>query len=117
MTSTPSVLLIAGAYYPEISAAGLQIQAAAGHLKGRARISVLATAVNPSLPAAETIDGIVVHRLPIDVHSVGSKATASMRLLGKLGRILPDVDVIHMHGFSQKNVPVAMMARLMRKPV
>ena len=67
MTSTPSVLLVAGAYYPEISAAGLQCQAVAAALKGRARMSVLVTAVDASLPAGETIDGVSVHRLTIDV--------------------------------------------------
>src|SRR5258708_2448761 len=61
----PSVLLVAGAYYPEISAAGLQCQAVAAVLKGRTRISVLVTAVDPSLPASETIDAVVVTRVGV----------------------------------------------------
>jgi len=31
--------------------------------------------------------------------------------------LLPEIDVVHVHGYSQKNVPVAAMAQLMRKPV
>jgi len=111
------ILLVAGAYYPEISAAGLQCQAAAAVLKDRARVSVLVTAVDSALPASETIDGVAITRLSVDVKSGASKAGASIRLLATLARLLPSVDVVHMHGFSQKNVLVALMARLMGKPV
>lgn len=113
----PSVLLVAGAYYPEISAAGLQCQAVAAALRGRARISVLVTAVDPALPPAEVIDGVSVIRVGVDVRSGASKVSASIRVLGKLAATIPGVDVIHMHGFSQKNIPIAVMAQLLRKPV
>ena len=113
----PSVLLVAGVYYPEISAAGLQCQAVAAALRGRARLSVLVTAVDPALPSSETIDGVPVTRVGVDVRSGMSKASASVRMIGRLAGLLPRVDVIHMHGFSQKNVPIAVMATLLRKPV
>lgn len=115
--SVPSVLLVAGAYYPEISAAGLQCQAAAAAIGGRARMSVLVTAVDPALPSSEIVDGVAVTRVGVDVRSGVSKASATVRLLSTLARLLPRVDVIHVHGFSQKNIPVALMARLMGKPV
>ena len=117
MAASPSVLLVAGAYYPEISAAGLQCQAVAAALRGRARVSVLVTAADPALPSVETIDGVAVTRVAVDVRSGASKASASIRLLGRLAGLLPRVDVIHIHGFSQKNVPVAVMAQLFHKPV
>jgi len=111
------VLLVAGAYYPEISAAGLQCQAVAAALGGRARVSVLVTAVNPALPASDAIGGVAVTRVGVDVRSGTSKAGASIRLIARLVRLLPGVDVVHVHGFSQKNVPVGLMAALLRKPV
>jgi glycosyltransferase involved in cell wall biosynthesis len=111
----PSVLLVAGAYYPEISAAGLQCQAVAAALRGRARCSVLATAVNPALPASAVVDDVPVSRVFVDVRNGASKASASARLVWRLAR--STMDVIHVHGVSQKNVPVALMARLRRKPV
>jgi glycosyltransferase involved in cell wall biosynthesis len=113
----PSVLLVAGAYYPEISAAGLQCQAVASVLRGRARMSVLVTAVDPSLPSADRVDDVAVTRVGVDVRSRVSKASASIRLIAKLAGLLPAVDVIHIHGVSQKNVPIALMAHLLRKPV
>ena len=112
----PSVLLVAGAYYPEISAAGLQCQSVARLLRGRVQMSVLVTAVDPALPSTEVVDEVPVTRVGIDVRSRTSKASASMRLVARLASILPSVDVVHLHGFSQKNVPVAVMATLFRKP-
>ena len=106
----PSVLLVAGAYFPEISAAGLQCQAVAAELGGRARMSVLATAVDRTLPANEVVDGVSVARVIIDVRSALSKIIASIRLLSALAARLGRVDVIHVHGVSQKNLPAAVMA-------
>lgn len=117
MMRVPSVLLVAGAYYPEISAAGLQCQAVAAALRDRARMSVLVTAVDPALPPAETIDDIPVTRVGVDVRSGASKAGASLRLARVLARLLPRVDLVHLHGVSQKNVPVALMAAAFRRPV
>jgi glycosyltransferase involved in cell wall biosynthesis len=114
--SVPSILLVAGAYYPEISAAGLQCQAVARVLGSRARMSVLVTAVDPSLPSTETMDGVPVTRVKVDVRSRASKASATLRMMAKLASAVPAVDVIHLHGFSQKNVPVSLMTRLFRKP-
>lgn len=113
----PSVLLVAGAYYPEISAAGLQCQAVAAALRGRVRFSVLATAVDSTLAPLEVLDGVPATRVVVDVRSGLSKATASMRLVSRLARMRSTVDVIHVHGFSRKNVPIALMARLLRKPL
>jgi len=113
---TPSILLVAGAYYPEISAAGLQCEAVARVLRGRARMSVLVTAVDPSLPATERVDDVCVTRVGVDVRSVASKASASVRIIRRLAALLPSIDVVHVHGVSQKNVPVALMAKALGKP-
>ena len=114
--SVPSILLVAGAYSPEISAAGLQCQAVARVLRSRARMSVMVTAVDPSLLSTEVIDGVHVTRVKVDVRSRGSKASASLRMMAKLSTLVPSVDVVHLHGFSQKNVPVSLTASAFRKP-
>lgn len=113
---TPSVLVVAGAYYPEISAAGLQCQAVAKVLGERVRMTAFATAVDPSVPRNDVVDGVRVIRVNVDVRKGASKATASVRMIAALASVLPGVDVVHLHGVSQKNVPVALMAQLLRKP-
>jgi glycosyltransferase involved in cell wall biosynthesis len=111
------VLLVTGAYHPEISAAAVQCRAVAAALDGRATMSVLATAVDPSLPPIDTVDGVVVRRVHVDVRSAISKARASVRLAGHLLRARGAYDIIHVHGFSQKNVAVSIFGRLLRKPL
>jgi len=113
----PSVLLIAGAYHPEISASGLQCQAVAAALRGRARFSVLVTAVNSTLAPDEVIDDVPVSRVIVDVRSRFSKAAASVQLVSRLAQMRSTLDLIHVHGLSQKNVPVALMARAIGKPI
>jgi glycosyltransferase involved in cell wall biosynthesis len=109
------VLLVTGAYHPEISAAAVECRAVAAALGRRARLSVLTTAVDASLPPSETVDGVVVRRVHVDVRSASSKATASIRLAGYLLSARDAYDIIHVHGFSQKNVAVAIVGRLLGK--
>lgn len=113
----PRVLLVTGAYYPEISAAAVQCRAVAQRLRHRAALSVLTTAVTPSLPAFDRIDGVAVHRVVVDVRSARSKAIASIKLAASMLQQRGTYDVVHLHGFSQKNLPVSALGRLLGKPV
>ena len=112
-----SVLLVTGAYYPEISAAGIQCRAMAAALRDRVRFGVLTTAVDPSLPALEVVEDVPVFRIALDVRSRWSKATATLRLVRRLLQVSRDFAIVHLHGFSQKNVPVTWLARLTGKRV
>jgi glycosyltransferase involved in cell wall biosynthesis len=109
------VLLVTGAYYPEISAAGVQCRAVAAALGGRVRFSVLTTVVDSSLPATDMVDDVIVHRVRIDVRSRLSKAGAAVRLVVSGLRAVQSCDVVHLHGFSRKNVPMTVLARLLGK--
>ena len=117
MDNEAGVMLVTGAYYPEISAAAVQCRAVASALRGRARVSVLTTAVDPALPAVSTIDGVVVYRVHVDVASRASKIAASLRLAAHLLRARRTYEIVHVHGFSQKNVPVSILARLLGKRI
>jgi glycosyltransferase involved in cell wall biosynthesis len=113
----PRILQVTGSYYPEISSGGLQCQAVASHLIGRAMFQVLTTAVDPSLPAHATVDGIPTWRIHVDAARAGSKARALLRMLWGLLRIVPGVDIVHVHGVSRKNIPVIAVGKLFRRPV
>ena len=113
----PGVMLVTGAYYPEISAAAVQCRAVAAALRGRADMRVLTTAVDPALPAVSTVDEVVVYRVHVDVASRASKIAASLRLAAHLLRARRSYAIVHVHGFSQKNVPVSILARLLGKRI
>jgi glycosyltransferase involved in cell wall biosynthesis len=115
--SAPSVLLVTGAYYPEISAAGVQCRAVAAALKGRVRFGVLTTAVDSTLPSAGTVDDVPVHRIAVDVRSHWSMPGTMLRFVTRMLGLQRGFDLVHVHGFSKKNVPVMLLPRLAGKPV
>ena len=110
-------MLVTGAYYPEISSGGQQCRAVACELGDRVRFTVLATAVDRSLPSEATVDGVHVFRLPIDVTSLPSRAAAFLRLAWIMLRERSRFDIVHLHGVSAKNVPVTSLARMMGKRI
>jgi glycosyltransferase involved in cell wall biosynthesis len=110
-------MLVTGAYYPEISSGGQQCRAVARELADRVRFSVLATAVDRSLPSEATVDGVRVFRLPIDVASRPSRAAAFLRLAWIMLRERTRFDIVHLHGVSAKNVAVTSLARMMGKRI
>jgi glycosyltransferase involved in cell wall biosynthesis len=115
--SSIRVLFVTGAYYPEISAAAVQCRAVAAALRGRVDFSVVTTAVDPALAATEMVDGVTVHRVALDRRHPLSKVRASARLATSLWRAGRASDVIHIHGVSQKNLPAALVARWLSKPL
>ena len=111
------VLMVTGAYFPEISSSGVQCRNMARLLAGRAEVHVLTTAVDPRLPRHDSVDGVPVTRIRVDVRSVVSKVRAFRRMFLDLFRMVRQSDLVHLHGYSSKNVLVTAMARLFRKPI
>lgn len=114
---SPRVLLVTGAYAPEISAGGLQCQAVAHLLESRVSCQVLTTATDPSLPARGIVDGVAVSRIGVDLSRPGATARATPRMLKELVRLVPQADLVHVQGFSQKNVLVSLVAKLFSRPI
>jgi glycosyltransferase involved in cell wall biosynthesis len=107
--------MLTGAYYPEISGGGLQARELIRNLRGDVDFRVLTT----SLVATEhtQVDGIPVSRILVDLGSVGSRARGSVRLLYLLLRFVREADIVHLQAFSRKNIVVAAVATLLRKPI
>lgn len=109
--------MVTGAYHPEISSGGEQCRAMAAHLGGRAEVQVLTTSVDRTLPRHDTIDGVPVTRVQVDVRSRVSRARALRRMVIDLMRLMRRTDVVHVHGYSTKNVVVTMAAKTLGKPI
>lgn len=114
---TRSVLMVTGAYFPEISSGGEQCRNMARQLRGRADVQILTTSVDPSLPRHDEVDGVAVTRIRVDVRSAVSKARAFRRMFLDLLRLVRIADVVHLHGYSSKNVLVTAMAKAFGKPI
>jgi glycosyltransferase involved in cell wall biosynthesis len=114
---SPRVLFVTGAYAPEFSAGGLQCQAVARLLQSRAQFRVLTTSTDPSLADEGIVDGVHVSRVGVDLSRSGAMARATPRMLRALLRLVPKVDLIHVQGFSQKNVLMSMVGRALGRPI
>ena len=106
------ILMVTGAYDPEFSGGGLQCRAIIRALRDRADFSVLTTATDPALPHRDQVEGIDVFRIHVDLRQPLSKLRAMARLWRDLLRLRSRADLIHIHGFSFKSVPIAILARL-----
>jgi len=115
--SPPCVLMVTGAYYPEMSGAGLQCRALIAACGDRARFEVLTTAIDPSLPERDVVDGVPVHRVLVHATSRVRRAMATPRWAAATRRALQRADIVHLHGFSAKSRIVMWMARRRRIPV
>jgi glycosyltransferase involved in cell wall biosynthesis len=119
MTSArrPGVLMVTGAYFPELSGAGLQCRALISRLRDRVDFTVLTTTADKSLPADDLQDGVRVRRVFVDPASARSKSAALLRFtrafLDSSGRF----SIVHFHGFSQKSVLLMWLAKLTGKRV
>jgi glycosyltransferase involved in cell wall biosynthesis len=110
-------LLVAGAYSPELSSGGLQSAAVARSLGSRLTAAVLTTTADPALRTRDAVDGVPVSRVYIDVHRRPSFAWAMLRMAVALLQWLPRVDVVHVQGYSTKNILITALSRLFRRPL
>src|SRR5204863_1986506 len=79
--SRPGVLMISGAYFPELSGGSLPIRAIVRQLHDAVRFAVLTTAADRTLPVDDERDGVPVYRVFVDPASAWSKLRAAVRML------------------------------------
>ena len=109
--------MVTGAYFPELSGAGLQCRALIGKLRDRVDFTVLTTTADATLPVDDVQDGVPVHRVLVNPASTWSKAGASLRIAGAFLRAARRFSIVHFHGFSQKSILLMGLARLKRKRI
>lgn len=111
------VLMVTGAYYPEISSGGLQTKLMAAAMRGEAVVRVLTTALDLSTPRRSVVDDVDVTRIHLRAVTTGAKMTAAGRVVPDVLRLVGWCDVVHFHGVSSKNIAVTAAARLLGKPI
>jgi glycosyltransferase involved in cell wall biosynthesis len=113
----PGVLMVTGAYFPELSGAGLQCRALIGKLRDRVDFSVLTTTADRSLPADDVLDGVPVYRVFINPKSWWSKTAGAVRFTRVFLQNAARFSIVHLHGFSEKSILLMGLARLKGKRV
>lgn len=111
------IVMVTGAYYPEVSGAGLQCRALlhAASKGGELKFSVITTAVDRSLPPRSDDNGVAVIRL-----RAGGIFTVLAHWLPRLLELVREIsvaDVVHLHGFSRKSYLFILLGRLLGKKI
>jgi glycosyltransferase involved in cell wall biosynthesis len=111
----PGVLMVTGAYFPELSGGGLQARAVVRALSDRVTFSVLTTSSDPRLPPRSEEEGIPIRRVFVTPRSAMSELKAAFALalafIGWAGKF----DTVNLHGFSRKGILLVTLSRLLGK--
>jgi len=113
----PGILMVTGAYWPELSGGGLQCRTIINSLRDRFDFMVLTTCTDPGLPTDDRVDGVAVTRVLVSVGKISSKIAAAFQTVNFLLRAAPHLQAVHLHGFSQKSILITILARLLGKRV
>jgi glycosyltransferase involved in cell wall biosynthesis len=112
--SVPRVLMVVGAYYPELSGGALQIRQLVRALGDRVDARVLTTtAMRASAPSV--VDDVPVHRVYVRAGRPASMARAGVGLARTFLRLAPRIDIVQLAGFSRKSVLLMALATALRK--
>jgi glycosyltransferase involved in cell wall biosynthesis len=111
----PRVLMVTGTYHPETSGASLQCRQLVRLLHDEADFTVLTTTTSSDLPERDRVDAVDVWRVRVDPRSAASKLSAAARMTRAFAHLRRRFDIVHVHGFSQKNILVTALSRLFRK--
>lgn len=115
--SDPTVCMVTGTYAPEVSGGSLQGRTLAVALKPRIRCVVLTTTTDSTLQREDVVDDIPVYRVYVEPRNLARKVLATFQIVRRLLMLRHEIDIIHMHGFSQKNWPVVCLNLWLRKPM
>jgi glycosyltransferase involved in cell wall biosynthesis len=111
----PRVLMVTGVYDPETSGASLQSRQLIATLRPHADFQILTTSADAALPRQSVVDGINVSRVHVDPSRPKTKVAALAPMTAMFARAAWRADIVHFHGFSQKNVWLALLARVLRR--
>jgi len=111
----PRVLMVTGAYFPELSGGGLQARAVVNALRNEAEFVVLTTSTDAALPAVAAEDGVSIRRVYVDIGSAVSRWSAALRIGAAFVGLARRFDIVNVHGFSRKAILIKGLSRLLGK--
>jgi glycosyltransferase involved in cell wall biosynthesis len=109
------VLMVTGAYFPELSGGGLQARAVVHALRERVRFTVLTTSIEPDLPRHAEELGVPIHRVFVRVGELGSELMAALQTILFFARHGRRFQIVNVHGFSRKSILIHRLARVFGK--
>lgn len=109
----PRVLMLTGAYHPDVSGGGVQCRSIVRALRASVPFTVLTTTRDTTLPRHGREDGVLVVRVAVGGRSRRDRAMSALRLAWNMMRLRHDI--LHLHGFTHKSIFGLLAARLLRR--
>jgi len=114
---TLGICMLTGAFYPEISGGGLQCRTLVNALKHDkdSRFFILTTTRNPLLKDENS--DLYIKRIYVGDMSFTAKFIATLQFIRAFLSIRDKIDIVHLHGFSDKTLLVILLAKIFRKRI
>ena len=109
------VLMVTGAYYPEVSGAANQCLQIVNTLREKVNFMVLTTTRNPDLPYQDQVEGINVFRVHINNKSVRNYCLGILKFTTFFLSRRRDFQIVHLHGFSLKSAFLILLSKIFHK--
>ena len=111
------ILVVTGAYHPEVSGAANQCRQLVNVLKKQINFKVLTTTRDPNLPPRCQIDGVDIFRVLLEGSSVRNYCTAALKLMAFFLSRREHFQIVHFHGFSLKSAFLIAVSKMLHKKV
>ena len=112
-----NVLMITGVYLPEVNGAVRQCSLLIKNLGESVKYSVLTGTSDESINGCECIDGVLVTRVFMPKGQKISYIIGAVRFYICLIRMLRQIDLVHIHGYSKRNAFAILISWILRKGV
>jgi len=109
--------MLTGAFYPEISGGGIQAWTLINALNTKINFYVITTSHDFSLPRRECIGNVNLYRVIIRPNHIFSKVQSLIWFLRVFLKIRKRINILHFHGFSQKNIFFIILAKIFKKKI
>ena len=114
---TIGICMVTGVFYPEISGGGLQCRTLIDSLKHDKRYSFLILTTTRDAALTNDYKEIPVVRIYVGSMGFFAQFCAAIRLIGAFLKLQSKIDIIHLHGFSNKTMLIILMAKIFRKRI
>jgi glycosyltransferase involved in cell wall biosynthesis len=111
------VLMVIGSFFPEITGGGLQALSLMDALKKEAQFYIITHSNDINLPEEDIVNAVKVFRVISKGPRGFCKIRAFLRFIHLFLKIKDKVDIVHLHGFSQKSILFIVLAKLFGKKI
>jgi len=111
------VCMVTGVYCPRITGGGLQLRSVVLALKDKVNFFIISADNECNSISKDLVDGVMVYRVRVNPESILENLSSIARFIKVFLKIIPNVQIIHIHGFTKKAILFIILGKFFRKKV